>query len=106
MNRSQQVIEVFHELRRSVDGRVSAHDILAAAASIVELMQEEDDGPGFDFRVGGTPFENWAIDVALADGGWRVMWHEMQGGAPWMHEDSYGMDCRSHDALMKMGAYE
>ena len=106
MNRSQQVIEVFHELRRSVDGGVSAHDILAAAASIVELMQEEDEGPRFDLRVGGTPFENWAVDVALADGGWRVMWHEMQGGAPWIHEDGDGNVYQSHGALMKLGAYE
>ena len=52
MNRSQQVVEVFHELRRSVDGQISARDILAAAASIVELMSEEDEAPGCDLREG------------------------------------------------------
>ena len=105
MNRSQQVTEVFHELRRSIDGQISARDILAAAASIVELMSEEVESPRYDLRHGGLPFENWAVDVALADGGWRVMWHEMHRGARWMRDDWDGMEFEERDARIRMGVY-
>jgi len=76
MNRTRQVREVFFELRRSIGGRASPKDLLECAASLVELFDQEEQGPGYDLRVGGTPFMNWALDAAFADGGWRVLGFE------------------------------
>jgi hypothetical protein len=80
MNRAQQVREVFLELRRALGDHVTAAEVLASAASLVELFAEEEDGPQFSLRQGGLPFEMQALDVAFADGGWRVLaneWRQM-----------------------------
>lgn len=80
MNRAQQVREVFLELRRGLGERVAAAEVLACAASLVELFAEDDNGPEFSLRKGGLPFEMQALDVAFADGGWRVLsneWRQM-----------------------------
>ena len=76
MNRARQVREVFVELRRSIGDRASPKDLLECAASLVELFDQDEGGPVYDLRTGGTPFINWAIDVAFADGGWRVLGFE------------------------------
>ncbi len=79
MTRSTQIREVFAELRHALGDRISARDALEAAASLVDLfvIDEDDEGPQFDLRYGGMPFSQWALDVALADGGWRVLGHEL-----------------------------
>ena len=77
MNRSQRVFEVYRELRRSVPEWVAGSEILACSASLVELFEEEqDDSPQFDLRTGGLPFDMQALDIGLADGGWRVLCRE------------------------------
>jgi hypothetical protein len=77
MNRPRLVREVYSEMRRALAGRASPREILESAAALVELFtQPEDDGPQFDLRTGGVPFGQWALDVAFADGGWRVMGYE------------------------------
>lgn len=76
MNRARQVREVFLELRQSVGDRASAKDLLECAASLVELFDQGEGGPSFELHTGGTPFINWALDAAFADGGWRVLGFE------------------------------
>lgn len=78
MNRSAQVREVYAELRRSLGDRFTSNEMLKAAMSVVELfsIDEDDLVPRFELRLGGLPFNQWSLDVALADGGWRVLEHE------------------------------
>lgn len=77
MTRPQLVREVYFELRRSMAGRASPREMLESAAALVELFsQPEDYAPAFDLRTGGRAFDEWALDIAFADGGWRVLGHE------------------------------
>lgn len=77
MNRPRLVREVYFELRRALAGRASPKEILESAAALVDLFtQPEDSGPQFESRPGGVPFGQWALDMAFADGGWRVMGYE------------------------------
>ena len=105
MNRSRQVVDVFLELRRVVSGKISARDLLAAASAMVELAADGGVEPRCDFGEGRVPFEHLAVDVALADGGWRVMWHEMHSGARWMREDWDGTQFEQRHARMELGVY-
>lgn len=76
MNRPQRVRAVFEELRRSLGHRFSARELLEQAASLVDLFRVKDDPSRFELRTGGVPFEEWSLDRAMADGGWRILHHE------------------------------
>lgn len=74
MKRPQRVRAVFAELQQEVGELATASELLRAAADIVELFDPaEPDAPRFKLHVGGVPFDQWALDAAMADGGWRIM---------------------------------
>jgi hypothetical protein len=73
---SRQIRAVYAELRRHAGKLVSDREVLVCAASLVELFSDVDEGPVFDLRAGGQSIGQWALDVAFADGGWRVMGYE------------------------------
>lgn len=77
MNRAQRIREVYRELRRSTPRQVAASELLACAAGLVEMFNDDADHTRFELRTGGLPFENQALDVAFADGGWRVLHYEL-----------------------------
>lgn len=88
MNRSVQIREVYAELRRALGSRISEFEALKHAATLVNLFVLEDEEElGFDLRVGGTPFDQWALDTVFADGGWRVL-----GREPWLIRDTADED--------------
>ena len=76
MNRPQRVRAVFQELRQTVGDRFGARELLEQAASLVDLFAVKDDPSRFELRTGGVPFEEWSLDRAMADGGWRILNHE------------------------------
>ena len=76
MTESQQIAAVYLELRRSLQGDVSPRLVMACAASLTELFSGAIDDPAFELRSGFTPFGQWSLDSAFADGGWRVLAHE------------------------------
>lgn len=77
MNRPKRVRQVYAELQLAVGDLATASELLQAAADIVALLDPAvPAAPQFRLHVGGLPFEQWALDVAMADGGWRVMSHE------------------------------
>jgi hypothetical protein len=76
MNRSQRVQQIYRELRRAAPGQIPARELVRCAAELVGLYDMDDDTTRFELRTGGIPFENQALDVAFADGGWRVMYYE------------------------------
>ena len=93
MNKATKVRQVYHELRQVVGDRASAREVLEYAHSLVKLFATDDAVPACDLRTGGLPFENWALDVAFADGGWRVFLYEMRhNGAYYSGEDWEGVE--------------
>ena len=69
----------------------TSQEVLQCAYSLVELFSTDSSGPRCEFRTGGVPFENWSLDTAFADGGWRVFWNEMHNGMEMGSEDWEGM---------------
>jgi hypothetical protein len=67
---------VYYELRQATPQPVAANELLACAAGLVDLFEADRDCSHFELRTGGVPFENQALDVVFADGGWRVMYYE------------------------------
>jgi hypothetical protein len=76
LRHSQQIREVYRELRHSAPSTVPARELLRCASELVDLFDSEHDSSRFELRTGGLPFENQALDVAFADGGWRVLYLE------------------------------
>ncbi|MCC6135187.1 MAG: hypothetical protein LM550_15245 [Candidatus Contendobacter sp.] len=75
MNRPQQVRAIFQELRQAVGDQFSAGELLARAASLVDLFTVNDDPFRLEPLEEPQPFEEWSLDVAMADGGWRILNH-------------------------------
>ena len=102
MNRPRLVREVYFEIHRALAGRASPREILESAAALVDLFtQPEDDGPQYVLRVGGVPFERWALDVAFADGGWRVMSYETHLREDLLEEEAH--ERWLHNRMARMG---
>lgn len=80
MNKSAQIKAIYHELRSVVGSRASTQEILQCANSLVELFSIDEGTPRCDMWTGGISFENWSLDVAIADGGWRIFWYEFHSG--------------------------
>jgi len=80
MNRSAQIREVYAELRFALGSSVSEFEALEHATALVNLFAIESEGfARFELNVGGLPFNQWALDMTFADGGWRVL-----GREPWL----------------------
>jgi len=80
MNRSAQIREVYAELRFALGESLSEFETLEHATALVNLFaMDGEDAAKFELNVGGVPFNQWALDIALADGGWRVL-----GSEPWL----------------------
>jgi hypothetical protein len=69
MNQLAKVKAIYRELRQSVG-------VMACAASMAELFSVDEEESLFDTRLGCQPFDMMAVDVALADGGWRKLSRE------------------------------
>jgi len=77
MNRPELIRRVYAELNQSVGTQASSSELLQVSADLVELMDAAGaNDPQFSLRTGGVPFDQWTLDVAMADGGWRVMSRE------------------------------
>ncbi len=91
MNKSAQVNAIYHELREAMGERATQKEVLQCAYSLVELFSTDNAGPRCELRTGGVPFENWSLDAAFADGGWRIFWYEMHRGMEMDSDDWEGM---------------
>ena len=91
-NRPKIVRTVFSELVDTLGDSLSHSQLLESANSIVEVMlpPQEDDGPNFSLRTGGLPFDQWAVDAGMRDGGWRVFNQEKELVSS-LYEDDYDL---------------
>ena len=76
MNQSAKVRAIYQELRQVVGLKASAAEMLACAASLVELFSLDDNIPACELNEGRQPNYMLPVDVALADGGWRTLSRE------------------------------
>ncbi len=76
MHCAAKVRAVYRELRASVGTKASAAEVLACAASLVELFSVEEGLPVYDLHEGRRPDDMLPVDVAMADGGWRTLARE------------------------------
>ena len=102
MNRPQQVRAVFQELRRTVGDRFTARELLEQAAALVELFTVPEDASSFELRTGGIPFEEWSLDVAMADGGWRILNYEYRQTLAQRRRDAE--EIMIHNGLARLAA--
>jgi hypothetical protein len=92
-------LEVYSELRRSLHERTTDLELLDCAASLVDFFNGSGNSPRFDTRIGGLPFEQWALDAAFADGGWRVMNHEISDESELARQEAE--ELKLHNALAR-----
>lgn len=103
MNRPQQVRAVFQELRRTVGDRFSARELLEQAAALVDLFAVPEDNTRFELRRGGVPFEEWSLDVAMADGGWRILNYEYRQTLALKRQEA--QEIMIHNGLARLAAW-
>lgn len=80
MQQPAKIAAVYRELRQALGLKATAGEILACAASLVELISLDDGMPAFELREGRQPNDMMAVDLALADGGWSTLsreWDQM-----------------------------
>jgi hypothetical protein len=83
LNRSQQLREVFAELKQFYGDKVSAGELLRLAAALIEAYQNIDVERYGDFGYPKRdPFFASDVDKAMRDGGWRVLNFESKAGMP------------------------
>lgn len=73
MQRSKKVNAIYAELRQALGDLASPAEIFEFATELIEIAGADSTEPRFDLRVGVPQFEDWPVDSALADGGWRLM---------------------------------
>jgi len=80
MNGPNLVRRIYTELRSVTDADVSATELVRAASAIAEAYHSttRDHDPGLTYYTGGIPFDRWALDRAMADGGWRIFRYESE----------------------------
>jgi hypothetical protein len=80
MNRPGLVRKIYAELRSVADADASAAELLRTASAIAEAYDSTTGkrDPGLTYHTGGIPFDRWALDRAMADGGWRIFRYESE----------------------------
>jgi len=73
MRRGTRIVAVYQELRGVVGGAVPAQELLKSAESLVALFEEDETAPQFQLGFGRNPLELQDLDLAISDGGWRML---------------------------------
>lgn len=75
LTRQNLIRKIYAELRASVPVGESSSDLLRAANEIAAVFLANPEGrqSRATYPNGGTPFEFWSVDSAMADGGWRLL---------------------------------
>ncbi len=76
MSRPDRVRRVYGELRRTLGDQFPSHEILRAAARLVDLFGGREGHSGIRHGTPRPTFEELPLDKAFADGGWRILSRE------------------------------
>ena len=69
----------FSELKKEFGHLHSDVGLLKQANGFVALFEKKvEQKPSASLRTGGVPFDQYGLDVAMSDGGWRVMARESE----------------------------
>jgi hypothetical protein len=108
MNRPQLVRSIYTELRQGAGDVANAAELLQAASVIAEtlVVDERVGDRGMCFRTGGVPFDQWALDRAMSDGGWRILRYERElAQSPTEDEqESWSSDIAAREWMMENAA--
>jgi len=109
MNRPNLIRSIYTELREVAGEVATPAELLRLASAMIEAAQPEDSCSGSQLTgyTGGVPFDLWALDRAMADGGWRILRHESELGTPVFGDDaenSDGEDIAVRDWMMENAA--
>src|SRR4051794_343568 len=96
MNRSQQIRQIYAELRTAVGNQATAGELLDCATSIAEAYREDDATGLGRGSAGRSPFWAEPLDSAFEDGGWRVMAFETGSGLRVSDEQESGSNTRRY----------
>ena len=82
MNRPNLIRSIYAELREVASDVANDAELLKVAAAVVEAADPDAHGNlrHLSGRTGGVPFDRWALDTAMADGGWRILRYETELG--------------------------
>lgn len=81
MSRPALLRAIYHELRGSLGPTATAGDVLRLAHLLLRSYVDDlppDADPGYETRRGSKPFSSLPVDVAMSDGGWRVLEYESE----------------------------
>ena len=77
MSKAKKVQQIFAILNANTpEGFASHGQLLSDASSLVDLFDEPSNDPYFEMRIGGRHFDQWATDVAMNKGPWRLVSEE------------------------------
>jgi hypothetical protein len=93
--RASKLQQVYAELRRALGSQVPAVDLLRLASKLVDAATPQPT-PDKDVTVQSRPaFDQVPLDIAFADGGWRILARERR----------WRMEPDSDDEIRLRGAY-
>lgn len=106
MNLPTLIRMIYAELRSIAGPDESAAELVRAAADIAAafLSAKRGNETGATYYTGGTPFEYWTVDRAMADGGWRVLLHESEVVRTLFENESSADEFVVRDWLMENAA--
>jgi len=106
MNRPGLVRKIYAELRSANDADVGSAELLRAASEIADAYRitTEKRDPGLTYYTGGVPFDQWPLDRAMSDGGWRILRYEMELGEIEFEEPPTGEAAALRDWWMENAA--
>jgi hypothetical protein len=76
LNRPNKIRRVYKELRDTLGSEISSYEALKSSALLVELFDDRDDTSFVRLAEARPTFDELPLDLAFADGGWRVMKRE------------------------------
>ena len=98
MNRPQEVLCVYRELRSQLENEFPAKELLKSAAKLVQIVHGEGPITGAKPINPRPTFDERPVDEVIADGGWKLLSREWRG-------EKYGDDTLSVRARTQLNGY-
>lgn len=83
MNRPTLFRRIYAELRDGLGPDVPSAEVARLAKSVAEAYEaiKKPRKKRVTQHTGSIPFERWALDTAMKDGGWRILEYEVERGS-------------------------